>query len=106
MLVRWSASSLSITTPSPLKAEPSRRMPGSFLQRLIGLAIEVMIIDRFEAWLLDAEIFEAPMQGDDLRRCFRAHVAFRVQAQLADASLLDPADARNERKPVGKSRAL
>src|SRR5580700_9154487 len=104
-LVRWSDSSLSMTTPRPWKAEPSRRMKRSLLH-LAGLGLEITGIDRFEAGLLHAEEFQAALHGDDFVRRFRPHVAVGVQPQFADAGLLDAADAGNERKPLGKANAV
>src|SRR5580700_409640 len=104
-LVRWSDSSLSMTTPRPWKAEPSRCMKRSLLQ-LAGLGLEITGIDRFEARLLHAEEFQAALHGDDFIRRFRPHVAVGMQPQLADAGFLDTADAGNERKPLGKADAV
>src|SRR5215472_9187492 len=101
MLVRWSASSLSMTTPSPLKAEPSRRMTGPLLQSLVGLGLEIMGVDRLEARLLDAEIFETAVHRYALRGRLVAHVAVGMQPQLADPGLFDGADAGNARKRLG-----
>src|SRR5665213_13595 len=106
MLVRWSASSLSMTTPRPLKAEPSRRMERSFLSGLVGLAIEIVVVDRFQARLLDAEIFETAMHRHHFGGRLRAHVAIGVQAKLADPGLLHPAHTWNERQPLGEPGAL
>src|SRR5580693_9373230 len=105
-LVRWSDSSLSMTTPRPEKAEPSRRMARSLPHPLVGLVLEIAGVDRFEARLLDAEIFEPALHGDHLDRRFRPHVAVGVQPQLADARGLDAADAGNERQPVGEPGAV
>src|SRR5580700_11068979 len=104
-LVRWSDSSLSMTTPRPWKAEPSRCMKRSLLH-LAGLGLEVAGIDRLEARLLHAEEFQAALHGDDFIRRFRPHVAVGMQPQFADAGLLDTADAGNERKPLGKADAV
>src|ERR1700730_16834458 len=104
-LVRWSDSSLSMTTPRPWKAEPSRCMKRSLLH-LAGLGLEVAGIDRLEARLLHAEEFQPALYGDDFIRRFRPHVAVRMQPQFADAGLLDAADAGNEREPLGKADAV
>src|ERR1700730_13281740 len=101
-LVRWSDSSLSMTTPRPWKAEPSRCMKRSLLH-LAGLGLEVAGIDRLKARLLHTEEFQAALLGDDFIRRFRPHVAVGMQAQFADASLLDAVHAGNERKPLGKA---
>src|ERR1700689_2692066 len=101
-LVRWSDSSLSMTTPRPWKAEPSRCMKRSLLQSLVGLSLEVAGIDRLEAWLLHAGEFQPPLHGDAFLHRFRPHVAVGMQPQFADAGLPDAADAGNERKPLGK----
>src|SRR6202050_5022962 len=105
-LVRWSDSSLSMTTPTPCRAEPSRRMPGSLLHRLCRLVFEVAGIDRLEARLLHAEIFQPALHGYHLSRSLRPHVTIGMQAQFSDACLLDAADARNKGEPLGKSRAV
>src|SRR5580692_1314490 len=105
-LVKWSDSSLSMTTPRPWKAEPSRCMKRSLLQSLVGLGLEVAGVDRLEAGLLHAEEFQAALHGDDFVRCFRPHVAVGMQPQFSDAGLLDAADAGNERKPLGKADAV
>src|SRR5580704_980783 len=105
-LVRWSDSSLSMTTPRPEKAEPSRCMARALLCRRCGLGLEITRIDRFEARLLHAEEFQAALLGDDFRRRFRPHVAVGMQAQFADAGLLDTADARDQRQPFGKTGAV
>src|ERR1700686_1728587 len=105
-LVRWSDSSLSMTTPRPEKAEPSRRMARSFLHGAFGLGLEIAGVDRFEAWLLDAEIFETPLHRAHLDRGFGTQVAMGVEAKLPDPGFLNPADAWNERKPLRKSGAV
>src|SRR5580704_4618223 len=104
-LVRWSDSSLSMTTPRPWKAEPSRCMKRSLLH-LAGLGLEIAGIDRLEARFLHAEEFQAALHGDDFIRRLRSHVAVGVQPQFADPGLLDAADAGNERKPLGKADAV
>src|SRR5580698_3002468 len=105
-LVRWSDSSLSMTTPRPWKAEPSRCMKRSLLQSLVGLGLEVAGVDRLEARLLHAEEFQPTLHGDDFIRRFRPHVAVGMQPQFADAGFLDAADAGDERKPLGKADAV
>src|SRR5580700_9623277 len=102
-LVRWSDSSLSMTTPRPWKAEPSRCMKRSLPQGLVGLGLEITGVDRLEARLLHTEEFEPALHGDDFIRRFRPHVAVGMQPQFADAGFLDAADAGNERKPLGKA---
>src|SRR5689334_22378860 len=105
-LVRWSESSLSMTTPSPEKAEPSRCMTGSLLGSLLRRGLEIAGIDGLKARLLDAEIFEAALHSDHLGRGFGADIAIGLQANFVDARLLDPADARDRREPLGQSAAL
>src|SRR5579863_726912 len=105
-LVRWSDSSLSMTTPSPENAEPSRCMAGSFLQRFLGPGLEIAGIDRLEARLLDTEEFQAALHRDHLCGGFRAHVAIGGKSKLADAGFLDAADPGNEREPLGKTDAV
>src|SRR5262249_62417951 len=106
MLVRWSESSLSMTTPSPEKAEPSRCMAGLLLGGEHRVRLEIARIDRLEARLLHAEIFEAALHGDHLGRGFRPNVAVGLQAKFIDANLFDPADAGNKRQPLGKPAAF
>src|ERR1700733_8503033 len=105
-LVRWSDSSLSMTTPRPEKAEPSRRMARPFLHRLFGLVFEIAGVDGFEARLLDAEIFEPAMHRDHLGRGFRAYVAIGVKPKLADPRFLDAPAPWNERQPLGQPGAI
>src|SRR5581483_105147 len=105
-LVRWSDSSLSMTTPRPEKAEPSRRMPGSFCHRLLRLCLEVAIVDRLEARILNAQEFETALHGDDFGGGFRPHVTIGMQAQFADSGLLDAADAGNQSEPLGQPGAV
>src|ERR1700688_2606957 len=105
-LVRWSDSSLSMTTPRPEKAEPSRRMAGPFQHGRFGPRLEIARIDCLEAWLLDAEEFEAALHRYHLGRRLRTHVAIGVKPELADAGFLNAADARNEREPLGKPGAV
>src|SRR6202451_4915396 len=104
-LVRWSDSSLSMTTPRPCNAEPSRCMKRSLLH-LAGLGLEIAGVDRLEVRLVHAKEFQPALHGDDFIRRFRPHVAVGVQPQFADAGLLDAADAGNERKPLGKADAV
>src|ERR1700760_4013210 len=100
-LVRWSDSSLSMTTPRPSKAEPSRRIARSFLRGLgHGLVLEIAGVDRLEARLLDAQEFQAALHGDHFGGRFRPHVAIGMEPKLPDAGLFDAADARNERQPL------
>src|ERR1700751_5611039 len=106
MLVRWSESSLSITTPSPEKAEPSRCMAGLLLHRLFRRCLKIARIDRLEARLLDAEIFPATLHGDALGRGFRPYVPVRLEANFVDAYFLTSADTWNEREPLGQSIAF
>src|SRR5580704_16794113 len=104
-LVKWSDSSLSMTTPRPWKAEPSRCMKRS-LPHLARLGLEVAGVDRLEARLLHAEEFQAALHGDHFGRRFRPHVAVGMKPQLAGAGFLDTADTGNERKPLGKADAV
>src|SRR5580698_500240 len=105
-LVRWSDSSLSMTTPRPWKAEPSRCVKRSLFQSRVGLGLEIAGVDRLGARLLHAEESKPALHGDDFIRRFRPHVAIGMQPQFADAGLLDAADAGNERKPLGKADAV
>src|SRR5205823_13041444 len=106
MLVRWSESSLSMTTPRPENAEPSRCMAGPVLFRSLRRRLEIARIDRLEARLLHAEIFQAALHSHHLGRGFRPDISVGLQAKLIDAGFLDPADARNNREPLGEAVAL
>src|SRR5579864_2095349 len=107
-LVRWSDSSLSTTTPTPWKAEPSRRMAGPVLHGLafVGFGLKKSRVDRLEARFLNAEIFEAAVHRHHFDRRFGAHIPVGMQAYLADADLLDAADTRDQRQPIGERRAV
>src|SRR5271165_4694199 len=106
VLVRWSESSLSMTTPSPEKAEPSRCMAGPLQRSVLRRCREIARIDRLEARLLHAQIFQATLHGDHLGRGFRPYVPVGLQAKFVYAGFLDPADARNKREPLGQSAAF
>src|SRR5258708_28484954 len=99
MPVRWSDSSLSMTTPRPWKAEPSRCMKRSLPQSLAGLGLEVAGVDRLEARLLHAEEFQPALHGDHFVCRLWPHVAVGVHPQFAYAGLLDAAATRYEPKP-------
>src|SRR5580698_4559595 len=101
-LVRWSDSSLSITTPRPEKAEPSRCITRSVIGRLLGLGLEITVVDRLEAGILDTEVLEPALHGDNFHSRFRSHITISVKAQFADAGLLYSADARDECKPFSQ----
>src|SRR5262249_56354089 len=106
MLVRWSESSLSMTAPSPEKAEPSRRMAGPLLRSLPRRGLEIARIYRLKARLLHAEIFQATLHGDHLGRGFWPYVPVGLQAQSIDAGFLDPAGTRHTRKPLSHPTSL
>src|SRR5262245_60688898 len=78
-LVKWSASSLSITTPTPRRAEPSRRMLHSMLL-LRSRIVEIAGVDGFEARFLDREPQQLAAGGDGSGGRFRAHIAIGDQA--------------------------
>src|SRR4029077_8003166 len=101
MLVRWSESSLSMTTPSPEKAEPSRCMAGLLLHRLVRRCLKIARTDSLGARLLDAEIFQATLHGDDLGRGFRPYVPVGLHANFFYADFFDSADPPNERETLG-----
>src|SRR5262249_46497266 len=65
MLVKWSAISLSVTTPKPRKAEPSRRMQLSFV------SLEVAGVDRLEARFLHPQAPQGPPGRDHPPRGLR-----------------------------------
>src|SRR5579872_6124090 len=83
-------------------------MARSFLHGhfLAGPGGEVARVDGVEARFLNAEKFEAPLHRDDLGRGLRPHVAVRMQSQLADPGLLDPADAGDECEPVSEASTV
>src|ERR1700733_11724762 len=105
-LVRWSDSSLSMTTVRPEKAEPSRCIALPFPGRRFGLRFEIARVDRLEARFLDAEIFEPAMHRDHVGRGLGTHVPIGVKPKLANAGLLDAADAGDEGEPLRKSGAI
>ena len=55
---------------------------------------------------LHAEIFEPALHRHHFHRRLRPHVAIGMQPQLADAGLVDAADAGNEREPLGEPRPV
>src|SRR6516165_4347061 len=105
-LARWSESSLSMTTPRPEKAEPSRCMASPFPRALLGVSFEIACIDRLQVRLLNAEIFQASLHGDDLGGRLRPHVPVGVQADFADTGLLDPAHPRDKREALRQAHAI
>src|SRR6516165_4928111 len=104
-LVRWSDSSLSMTTPRPWNAEPSRCMPRS-LGHGVGPRLKIAGVDCLEARLLDAEEFQPALHGNHLGGRLRPYVAVGMQPQLPNAGLVDAADARNEGEPLGEAGAV
>src|SRR5216684_3086188 len=100
-LVRWSLSSFNSTTPTPCRAEPSRRMALSFLD-----LVEVRGVDRLEAGLLDRQAQQAPAGADHRDRRFRAHVALGQQPHAIGANRLDLLHAGDRLEPLGEPLPL
>src|SRR5882757_6315680 len=97
MLVKWSATSFSVTTPTPFKAEPSRRMALSFVD-----LVEVRGIDRLEARLVDRKM-EETSAGRDHGGCrFRPHVAVGHQPPAVRTCGIDRLHARNRSEPLAQ----
>src|ERR1700756_3194396 len=103
-LDRLSASSLTITVPSPWKGEPSRRMTRS--SRCCGLVLEIAAIDRLQARLVDRELSQASVCGDDGGGRVRPHGAVRRHAEAIRAQCLDIGYPGYSRKPPRESGAL
>src|SRR4051794_22379806 len=76
VLVRWSLSSLRMTTPRPWSAEPSRCMTSS------RHALEVACVDHFQTWRLDREPQQPAAGCDHGRGRIRTHVALGVDAHV------------------------
>src|SRR5580704_16279503 len=100
--VKWSASSFRKTTPTPLRAEPSRRMKLPSLSR----PLEIAGIDRFETGGFHRQKLEPAAGSDDLRRRLGPNIAIRQQPDASAAEFLNTADARDQRQPLRKTRAL
>src|ERR1700675_2284826 len=93
-LVRWSLSSLRTTTPSPFKAEPSRRMALS----LLGMLLEIPRVDGFEARLRNGKAHEASARTNHRGRRFRPHVALGQQQEPRWSHALHSLHARDGRE--------
>src|SRR5215475_5294265 len=97
MLVKWSAISLTVTTPKPCKAEPSRRMELSFM------GLEVAYVDRLQTRLLDRQAPQTSAGRDHRGRSFRAHVVVGQEQEPVGVPGLDPLHARDGGDPLGKA---
>src|SRR5882724_4300011 len=75
-LVRWSLSSLRITTPRPWRAEPSRCMASSHH------VLEVAVVDLVKTGRLDRKPQQPATGCDHGRGRIRAHVALGVDAHV------------------------
>src|SRR5262249_56935738 len=95
VLVKWSESSLSMTTPRPENAEPSRCMAGPLLRSPLRHGIEIAGIDRLQTWLLLAEIVQAARHGDHYGRGLPPYHPVRLRAGLNFACFLDRAVPQN-----------
>src|SRR5882672_4532753 len=98
MLVKWSATSFSVTTPTPFKAEPSRRMALSFVD-----LVEVGGVDRLETRLVDRKVQEPSAGRDHRGRSFRPHVAVGHQPPAVLSRGLDRLHARHGREPLAQA---
>src|SRR5262245_39716766 len=97
VLVRWSLSSLRITTPRPWSAEPSRCMASS---RHI---LEVACVNHFQAGRLDREPQQPAATCDHGRGRIRAHVALGVDAHAIGGRSLHRFNARYSLELVRKT---
>src|SRR5262245_36691151 len=100
-LLRWSLSSLSITTPTPCKAEPSRCMALSLMD-----LVEILGIDDLEARLLDRQPQQSPAGRDDGRCRLRPHVALGHEAQPIGPQHLNPLYAGDRPEALGQCLPL
>src|SRR5262249_42994372 len=75
-LVRWSLSSLRMTTPRPWRAEPSRCMACS------RRVLEVAGVDQLQARRLDRKPQEPSTRTNDRRSHLRPHIALRIDAHV------------------------
>src|SRR5262245_33519995 len=75
-LVRWSLSSLRMTTPRPWRAEPSRCMASS------RQVLEVAVVDHIETGGLDREPQQPAATCNHGCGRIRAHVALGVDAHV------------------------
>src|SRR5262249_41406964 len=98
-LERWSLSSLSITTPSPFKAEPSRRMAFS----LLGMLLEIALVDRLQARLLDRETKEPAARANHRGGRFRPYVALGQEQPSGRGQALHPLHPRHCCKILGEA---
>src|SRR5215470_14232441 len=94
-LARWSRSSFNSTTLRPCRADPSRRIAGSFM------ALEVFGIDHLQARLLDGEPQQASAGADHRGGCLRPHVVLGREPQAIWAELLDLLHAGDGRELLG-----
>src|SRR5262249_50020375 len=75
-LVRWSLSSLRMTTPRPWRAEPSRCMASSHH------VLEVAVVDQIETGRLHRKPQQPAAACDDGRGRVPAHIALGVDAHV------------------------
>src|SRR5262245_24855401 len=97
MLVKCSAISLTVTTPKPCKAEPSRRMELSFM------GLEVAYVDGLETRLLNRQAPQASTGRDHRCRSFRPHIVVGEEQEPVGVPGLDPLHARDRGDPLGKA---
>src|SRR5215475_11875090 len=96
-LEKWSASSLSMTGPSPCQGEPSRRIAHPLPGRC--LVLEEAAVDHVKARHLDLELIERAVGGDDGARRLRPHVAVGGEPIAAVADTLDRQHTRDGAEP-------
>src|SRR5262245_33447259 len=102
-LVRWSDSSLTKTTLSPRQGEPSRRIAQPSLCRL---ALEVAVVDRIQARLLDRDAQQPTAAVDHRRSALGAYVGFGEQPHPSRRGLLHRTNAGHGREFFLESVAL
>src|SRR5580704_8911881 len=94
-LVRWSESSLRVTTPRPCQGEPSRCMT----LFLLSLVLEVAAVDQFEARQI-GHVVEPSASGDNGGSRLGPDVAVGEKLKLGWSELLDGPHAWDRREPV------
>src|SRR5947209_9673281 len=96
-LVRLSSSSLSVTTPMPFKAEPSRRMAVSFVRMLV----EILTVDCLEAGLGNSEAEQTPPRRNHGSGGFGPDILLRQEQPAARARALDLPHSSNSCQMLG-----
>src|SRR5262245_54653004 len=96
-LVRWSLSSLRMTTPRPWRAEPSRCMASS------RQVLEVAVVDHVETGRLDRKPQQPAATCDHGRGRVRAHIALGIDAHVIGGGSLHRFYARHTLELVRKT---